>query len=269
MTPDPVSRPKFADWQLERYRLDELPAEETRMVDEALARDAALRKRLQWLDESDAEVLRRHPPAAVAAALRVAGVGSARPRPARPRIGSFLAAAAAALVVGVGTVVLVPRLGPRDAADATRVKGLTPYLLVYRQAATERVERLEPGTLAHDHDRVQLAYQAGGRRYGVIVSVDGRGVITRHLPVDGSEAVPLKPGPPVPLPDAYELDDAPRFERFYFVTSDEPFAVDRVMHAVRLGHRGANREAQTGGARLDLPGTMEQFSFVLEKESRR
>ena len=59
MTPDPVSPPEFADWQLERYRLEELPAEEARMVEEALAHDATLRKRLEWFNESDADLLRR------------------------------------------------------------------------------------------------------------------------------------------------------------------------------------------------------------------
>ena len=268
MTPDPVSPPAFADWQLERYRLDELPAQEARMVEEALALDATLRKRLESFNESDAELLRRHPPAVVAAALRAAGAGGPL-APSRLGSGSLLAAAAAALVVGVGTAVLAPR--PEDAAatDVTRVKGLAPYLLVYRQPARDRVERLEPGMLAHDHDRLQLAYQAGGRRYGVIVSVDGRGVVTRHLPVNGSEAVLLKEGPPMPLPDAYELDDAPDFERFYLVTSDEPFAVDRVMQAVRVRHYRSNREAHRGAPRLDLPGTLDQFSFTLQKEAGR
>jgi hypothetical protein len=32
---------------------------------------------------------------------------------------------------------------------------------------------------------VQLAYQAAGRHFGAIVSIDGRGVVTRHLPAAG------------------------------------------------------------------------------------
>jgi hypothetical protein len=36
---------------------------------------------------------------------------------------------------------------------------------------------------------VQLAYYARGSAYAVILSVDGRGGITRHLPLHGTDAV--------------------------------------------------------------------------------
>jgi hypothetical protein len=64
----------------------------------------------------------------------------------------------------------------------------------------------------------------------------------------------------VPLPQAYELDDAPAFERFYMVTADEPFAVETVVDAIRRA--GAD-------GRLDLPAAMDQSSVVLEKERPR
>ena len=148
----------------------------------------------------------------------------------------------------------------------TRVKGITPFLLLYRKAAAD-VERLPPAAVARHHDVVQLAYQAGARRYGVIVSVDGRGVVTRHLPVAGASAAPLMPGSPVPLPQSYELDDAPGFERFVLVAADEPFAVEQVEAAVRRQHAALG--AQANERRLDLPESMDQFSLVVRKESSR
>jgi hypothetical protein len=270
MTVEPIPAPEIRDWQLERYALGELPAHEARAVREALARDEGARTRLHGLEESNGDLLRRYPPAVAAAAIRAADPRMAPEAPrARPRVWPALAAAAAAVVMGAGVVALVPK-GVRDSEppDVTRVKGVTPYLLVYRKAAADEIERLQPGTLARDHDQVQLAYQAAGRRYGVIVSVDGRGVVTRHLPVAGPTAVELKPGPPVPLPQSYELDDAPGFERFYLVTADEPFPVDRVLTAVRRRHDG-RAAAETPGYRLELPPSMDQFSFALEKETER
>jgi hypothetical protein len=267
MTLEPVPDPDIRDWQLERYQLGELPAGEARTVQEALARDEAVRVRLSSLEESNAEVLRRYPPSLAAAAVLAANLqGSATTSRLKPPH-AWLAAAAAVVVLGAGVVALAPKaFRPSAPTDITRVKGVTPYLLVYRMATAEQVERLQPGSLAHDHDQVQLAYQAAGRRYGVIVSVDGRGVMTRHLPVTGATAVLLKPGPPVPLLESYELDDAPGFERFYFITADEPFSVERVLTAVRQRHESSDA-AEAPGHGLDLPRSMDQFTFTLEKEA--
>ena len=106
-----------------------------------------------------------------------------------------------------------------------------------------------------------LTYQAAGQRYGVIVSIDGRGVLTRHLPQKGAEAARLEAGAPTPLPEAYELDDAPRWECFFFVTADRPFPVERVVGAVRTIPRTEKPPAQ-----LSLPKGLVQSSFVLRKE---
>ncbi len=46
-------------------------------------------------------------------------------------------------------------------------------------------------------------------------------------------APPLDPRGPVVLPSAYELDDAPGFERFFLVYSAKPFDVAAVDPAAR------------------------------------
>jgi hypothetical protein len=260
MTSD-VQADGVRDWLLERYRLDELPAAERHQVDEALARDADVRERLDDLELSSAALLRQHPPAALVAAVRARARGG-RPRAALP---GWTPLAAAAVVVAslVGFAVLRP-IEPVE--DVTRVKGITPYLLLYRKAASD-VERLPPAAVARAHDVVQLAYQAGARRYGVILSVDGRGVVTRHLPVHGTDAAPLTPGRPVALSQSYELDDAPGFERFLLVTADEPFAVAGVEDELRRQH--ASLGAAANERRLDLPESMDQFSLVVRKEPSR
>ena len=94
-----------------------------------------------------------------------------------------------------------------------------------------------------------------------IVSIDGAGVVTLHHPDTATEEAQLGGDGRVDLPYSYELDDAPDFERFVFVTSNEPFDV----HAVLLS---AKRLAGTDSAQdgdLSLDGRLHQHSLVLKK----
>jgi hypothetical protein len=203
----------------------------------------------------------------VAAAVRARLAATRAERPRRYGAHALLAAAAGLTAVASAAALLPLRHPLHPARDVTRIKGLAPRLLLYRKApASAAPERLLPGSVARDRDLVQLAYQAAGRGYGVIVSVDGRGLVTRHLPVTGSQAAPLETGPPAPLRQAYQLDDAPAFEVFYLVTADEPFSVDSVVEAVRRRHARSGAGIER---RLELPATMDQFSFVLQKEPAR
>jgi hypothetical protein len=245
-------------WQLERYLLDELPPRELAEVRDALAASATLRERLADLRRSNEAVLGQHPPAAVAAGLRerLARAPRERSRPLRP----LLAFATAGALVAVAAVFVHRQdAPPPPPPDVTRVKGVRPYLILYRKAGD--VQQLAPGAMVRRSDLLQVAYQAAGRRYGVIVSIDGAGAVTRHLPTAGEAAPALQAGGPVPLAGSYELDDAPGFERFVLVTADAPFAVEDVIAAAR---RQPGPEA-----RLDLPDAMDQFSLVLRKEPHR
>jgi hypothetical protein len=254
-------RAAIGDWQLERYRLGELPVGELDSVRTALATDGDLAERLARLDRSDGEILRQHPPAVISASIRTRAVSSdagGGRRAGAPR--GLTLALTAGLVLAAAGVLFLPGRVPDASEDTTHVKGLAPRLFVFRKAPTG-AEELPAGAAARENDVVQLAYQAAGRHFGAIVSIDGRGVVTRHLPAAGTLASPLKTGAPFALPEAYRLDDAPGFERFYFVTADQPFAVDLVLTA-------ASHPAGAEG-RLALPAGLDQYSFVLRKETAR
>jgi hypothetical protein len=254
-------RAALFDWQLERYRLGELPGPEKEAIRTALAKGGDLADRLAGLDRSDLEILARHPPAVMGASIRARAASADARGPRRAGVPPRLALAlACGLVLAATGVLMIPGRAPHATDDTTRVKGLAPRLFVYRKAPVG-VEELVPGAPARENDVIQLAYLAAGRHFGAIVSIDARGVITRHLPAAGAAASPLKTGAPFALPEAYRLDDAPGFERFYFVTSDQPFAVDLVVKGV------SERSGAEG--RLALPAGLDQYSFALRKETAR
>src|SRR5262249_16204658 len=65
---------------------------------------------------------------------------------------------------------------------------------------------------------------AGGHGYGVIASVDGAGAVTLHFPFseDAPPQATAVARDTTTLPHAYALDDAPRFERFFFLIANHP-----------------------------------------------
>ena len=100
------------DWQLERYRLQELPSDEQQAVAGAAERSEAIRARLAALDRSDRELLALHPPGHVAEAVRMRAGRRLVSRPTtslRPLL--VVAATTAALLVALTQLVPTAR-GP-------------------------------------------------------------------------------------------------------------------------------------------------------------
>jgi hypothetical protein len=256
------------DWQLELFRLGELPPDWMRSIARAAEEDDAVRRRLEALDRDSAAILAELPPRVAGARIRARLEASAAPAFSRwPGRWQGLAAAFALVVIS-GGVALLPHAGGisssrRPGLEQTRLKGLRPRLFVFRQTAAG-AEALEPGGRADADDVLQLAYQSAGHRYGVIVSIDGRGITTRHLPERGGQASELVSGAPMALSTAYRLDDAPGFEAFYLVAADEPFEL-AVVQAAALK---ASRTGKPVG-RLPLGERFSQHSVVIRKEQGR
>jgi hypothetical protein len=252
-----VAEPRLPDIVLERYRLNELPPAEYNRLSDRLRRDEALRLRLESLDQSDMEIRRDYRPEIFIQRMqeRLA---------ARPVSGMFPAWAIPAVLVAASLILVVflPRMGPRE-TDGDRIKGLSPGLAVYRKTDTGS-ETLADGAIAHSGDVIRLGYRAAGKPYGVILSIDGRGAVTLHLPPGGDQAASLHGEPMVLLDQAYELDDAPRWERFYFVTGETSFAVQPVLDAARRA--ASNPRPQPA---LELPRGLGQSIFSLQKEEPR
>ena len=251
-----VAEPRLPDIALERYRLNELPPAQYDRLSDRIRRDAALRLRLESLDRSDLEIRRDYQPE-----VFIQRIPTPLAAPVRRLFPAwvFPAAVAAATLI---LVALLPRLQPTE-DDGDRSKGLLPGLAVYRKTDTGS-EMLADGAIAHRGDVIRLGYRAAGKPYGVILSIDGRGVVTRHLPPNGEQAASLQNEPTVLLDQAYELDDAPRWERFYFVTGEASFTVQPVIDAARRA--ASNPKPQPA---LELPRGLEQSIFSLQKEEPR
>jgi hypothetical protein len=251
---------------LEWYRLDELPREEAHRVGRLVRESETLQRRLDALDQSDADVARQYPPAWIAARVRERlgrnGYAPDTRGTARP-----WGLAAAIGLAAIALVVALPRLAPGPTGqtaivDSDRIKGLKPSLAVYRR--TDRgSETLADGDIARKGDLLRLGYTAAGHSHGVIVSLDGRGGVTLHLPPDGTRAAALGRDGTILLDRAYELDDAPGWERFYFVTGEAPFDVAPIMEAAR---RAAGGDLRAPPAALAIPRGLSQSAFSLQKE---
>jgi hypothetical protein len=233
-----------SEYQLERLAAGDLPPARAEALRARLAGEPGGRARLEQLMTSNEEILRDHPPEKMAGEIqrRLAHAATtARPERAHARswprlqlsFGLPLLAAAAVVVLvarGGGWHPGASAGGDKGKAGAAMraddsgdtLKGLQPSLRVYRKMIG-RVERLQDGAPTHAGDQLQVAYVAAGHRFGAVVSADGAGHVTFHLPAAAGPAVRLRTDGETALPSAYELDGAPGFERFVFIVSDDPF----------------------------------------------
>ncbi len=254
-SPDPT----VPDALLERFRLGELAERETLELRRRIEADPALQARLLALRASDEEILLRHPASRIAGLIRARLESETLGKPIGQLRAVWLVPATAVLALAV--VSLVPLLGP---TRTEQLKGSGPALILHRKTAAGS-EVLVPGAIVRAGDLLRIGYRAGGRRFGVIVSVDGRGVVTQHLPATGEEARELGADGAVLLDSSFELDDAPSFERFFLVTSDAPFAVATVKVAAS---RTAGPPEPVEQVVLRLPPDLAHVVFELRREPR-
>lgn len=197
------SRGRVPDLLVEKLALGELSQVEAAKVRARLVVAGEL-DRLSAMGESDVgpmpEVIRER-------ILRERARERARRR-GRSRSWSLLVTAASFAVMAL--VVAVP------ARDTTRAKGGGAALVIYRAGVDGHApEVLAEGAIARRGDVLQLALRAEGARQAAVYSIDGRGLITEHMPPrDVGRKTELR------LDDGCELDDAPRFERFVLLLGD-------------------------------------------------
>ncbi len=156
------------DWKLERFLLGELSPEEMRAIEGRMASDPDLRRRLEILEASNAEILNEHPPREMAKAiLNRAGSAGSTPARARPHRPTYRRALVPAMALGTAALVFLlvkpagfdreAGLPVSEAPDIIRLKGMEPGLFVFKKTAGEPL-RLSDGAGAKAVYLLQLAY---------------------------------------------------------------------------------------------------------------
>lgn len=263
---------RISDIELERYALLELPASAHAKLERCIAEDLDAQARLREIRRTNQEILASYPPETVVPSIERRAYRASAERQGNTRrgfpllvpiLGALFAAAVFAIVPQPSKK---PEVQTRAQLEPTRVKGQKPTLLVFlKPGLGESPRSLPDGSVVKPHALLQLAYIAAGRPHGVVLSIDGRGAVMLHHPSTAGGSSRLAIGQVV-LPNAYELDDAPRFERFFFITSTAPIDPAQVMAAAQ---KLAADQAQAHHAKLSLQSGLEETSLLLVKEGAR
>ena len=227
------------DWKLEKYLTGDLPAEEMREIREMEATDEIFAGRVKMLREDNAAILKRLPFEKLSEKIAMMPGRSNAGADNTVRVNFKLVklAAAAALVLAVVTVALfsqrsisqesasqVMEVAMVDQNDDVRIKGLSARMEVWKKTGDSAVQMENLGE-AREGDEIQLRYAVTEKCYGLLFSMDGNGTITMHMGQE-NRAVELEPGKMTTLPFAYKLDNAPKFEKFFFLTSKNEFELN-------------------------------------------
>jgi hypothetical protein len=252
------SRP-LPDLILERLALGELSPQQAEAATQRLMEEEGGEARLARLHAEDDALLARLPPRVVAEQIR------ARLHPPRRSLARASWLLVPAFALGLyffipafsGDATLPVRPGP---SDGIRVKGLNPHLRIHLQ--TDRGEEdLPPEALLGAGEVLQIGVIPAGRPYALVLSIDGRGQVSQHFLASG-ESTRLPPGGETLLPQAWELDDAPEFERFFLITSETPIESSTMMRAAANLARDPERAGQD---LLPIDSRYEQTSFLVRK----
>jgi hypothetical protein len=266
-----MTNKRIRTWELERFLLDELPpsrmAEIAKLVDE----DPDIKREADLLSQDNAEILRKHPSETMLPGILRKYEENKHPALTGEKVRFItLKRLIYSVPILASALILLFIVFMKDKVppDYTRIKGeesldfMKTQVIIYKKSNSE-IALLNNGDQVKAGDLLQLAYIPAGKRYGVIFSIDGNGVVILHYPEKKNDSSILKQEKKNLLSSAYELDNAPDFERFFFITAMEEIDVQSV---IKKAEELALLPASVKTARLELPESYSQFSILLKKE---
>jgi len=260
-------------WELERYLLGELPPSRMEEIAKLIRRNPEIKKEIEHLKQTNAEILKQHPPETMLPEILRRYEENKRQARIKEKTRSVIVKRllyTAPALVSALILIFVVLFNNGTTPDYTRIKGeesidfTKTQIIIYRKSNNE-IELLKNGDPAKAGDLLQIAYIPAGKTYGVILSIDGSGIVTLHHPESKSSSSVLKQEKKNLLPSSYELDNAPDFERFFFITAMEEIEVQSIMNkAEELALSPASAKTKN----LNLPESHSQFSILLKKEKK-
>lgn len=227
---------KISDFKLERYLLGELPEKEMRELQERELSDEIFAARVREMREQGKRFLAENPFAALDDKLDAIEDSKSSVN-GQPNVLWLKVAAALVIALGIFSVVVLNRdvatydnhsasmeVAMADVDNGTRIKGMQATLEVWKKTGDSAVQMVNLGN-AYEGDEIQLRYRVPQKCFGMLISMDGNGTITMHMG-EGDKAIELEPGKMTTLPFAYKLDNAPKFEKFFLLTSQNSFGID-------------------------------------------
>jgi hypothetical protein len=209
------------DLKLEQYLLGELDTPEMEHITAQCSKDEQLQNRIETLSQIEKEFADKYP---LDWFLRRVSHNNIQPEITKP---SFRLA----LMPIVCTLLLFPlayfyiSMSKNSGSPMIRSKGDAFFFTVYRKTALGH-DLLPDGSVVREKDLLQIEYTADTPLlYGLIVSLDGNGHITIHFGDENGSAEQLLERNKM-LPFSYELDNAPGFEKFFFIAGKNRFSLN-------------------------------------------
>lgn len=218
------------NWKLERFLTGDLPNKEMQEIQTLEKKDTFLKRRIQELRENNKVILEELPFENLVEKL---------PKTKKQWNFNFgkLAIAAVFILALTLSCVLVNFIlktpvnenvmGKLQVALNTenRIKGFDARIEIWKKTEAGIVQ-LENFDEVKENDEIQVRYSVPEKCFGILFSMDGNGNLTQHMG-NAEKAIALLPGKMNSLPFAYKLDNAPHFEKFFFVTSKNEFSVEK------------------------------------------
>jgi len=156
---------------------------------------------------------------------------------------------------GTSDTVRVKGGGSSNEAETTELATALSkkHFAIFRQLG-DRAEALKDNDFVSANDTLQIAYEAKDFSQGMIFSLDGRGNFTLHFPDQNNASTALEGPGMVLLPYAYQLDDAPYFEIFYFIQCNESFRPGLVLAILESAWENEQWDASLKNFPKKLPG---------------
>lgn len=205
------------DWKLEKYILNEL--------DEVFTPNTEDLKRIEELKKENSSFLQANPFVKFEDKLKKQNVFT--------KIKSFLFLPKYSLALSLVLVLILGVFFNNNFNDTVRFKGEGLDKLFFYKSINGIAKEFDVNDPIQKGDLIQISFLVSKYEYGIIFSIDGNAKLTMHYPGEeklNAAFLPLRIK--TNISSAYELDDAPGFETFYFVLANYEFDVESVTNTI-------------------------------------